>query len=63
MYYFICYQWTREGMKDWEVANTVVSRHPTQWLKDCIDNFNDVYRITFFTEITKEQFELLDGEM
>lgn len=60
-YYFICYEWTRDGMAHWEKSNKVSNVHPVIWLKDMIDNYQDKYRITFFQEIEKEHFDLIDG--
>lgn len=60
-YYFICYEYTKQGMNYWEKSNTVVDVHPVVWLKDLIDNYQDRYRIIFYSEIEKEHFELIDG--
>ena len=60
-YYFICYEWTRQGMTGWDKNNAVIKVHPVEWLKDMIDNYDERFRITFFSEIEEKQYDLIHG--
>lgn len=60
-YYFITYEWIRDGLASWEKSNAVVTVHPVIWLKSMITEFKDRYRILFWQEITQDQYEAIDG--
>jgi DNA-directed RNA polymerase subunit RPC12/RpoP len=53
-YYFVVYEYQKEGKGTWQKSNTVIDTHPVIWLKDVIDGYNDVYHILFFSEIEQE---------
>lgn len=60
-YYFVVYEYQKPSSSDWERSNVVIDKHPVEWLKDMIDNFEDQYHILFYDEIEKDHYDLIDG--
>lgn len=62
-YYFVTYRWKKrtDGDLYWQFSNTVISIHPVIWLKQCVENYQEIYVIDFYEEISKSLFNEIDG--
>lgn len=63
MHYFISYQWCPDetDRSKVRVENSVIQMHPVDWLKEMVTKRPGNYRLLFFSEIDKTQFESVRG--
>lgn len=65
-YYFISYAWRRRGNKEYNYENGVRDSDPLDGLlrwKGYDDEIHDEWRLLFYNEITKEQYDMLNGNI
>lgn len=61
-YYFISYAWKRRGDKGYNYENGVRDSNPLSELLKW-KNYDEEMKLLFYTEITKEQYEMLYGNI
>jgi len=64
-YYFITYMWKNSQMTQYSTENAVIDASPLQTILDWNEIDDDTkaeYKLLFYAEITKEEFEKYDGE-
>lgn len=64
-YYFITYMWKNSQMAQYSTENAVIDASPLQTIldwKEIDDDTKAEYKLLFYTEITKDEFEKYDGE-
>lgn len=62
-YYFVSFELRMIGTSNWVKSNTAISVHPTVWLWEMFSTSPDRYVITFWEEITEQQYTLVNGRI
>jgi IS1 family transposase len=62
-YYFISYAWRRKGDTSYNFENGVRDIHPFDDLLEWKQKYPEEFKLLYFTEITKEQYDKLNGNI